>query len=67
MRHVLDASVAIAAVRRYEPAHRAARARVAALLTGAGEIAVPAIFSIEVSETGAAHPRDRRPVTPPRR
>src|SRR5439155_24357345 len=49
MRYVLDASVAIAAVRHGEPAHLASRARLAAVLSGADEIVVPAIFTIEVA------------------
>lgn len=49
MRYVLDASVAIAAVRPKEPAHAASRARLTLVLTGADEIAVPAIFTIEVA------------------
>lgn len=47
--YVLDASVAVAAVRPGEPFHRAARARLAALLTGADAIVVPAIFDGEVT------------------
>lgn len=47
--YVLDASVAVAAVRPGEPSHRAARARLAALLTGADAIVVPAIFDVEVT------------------
>ncbi len=49
MIYVLDASVAVAAVRPSEPHHRAARARLAALLTGKDEIIVPAIFDAEVT------------------
>jgi predicted nucleic acid-binding protein len=47
--YVLDASVAVAAVRPSEPSHRAARARLAALLTGTDAIVVPAIFDVEVT------------------
>lgn len=47
--YVLDASVAVAAVRPNEPSHQAARARLAALLTGADAIVVPAIFDVEVT------------------
>jgi len=47
--YVLDASVAVAAVRPGEHSHRAARARLAALLTGADAIVVPAIFDVEVT------------------
>jgi predicted nucleic acid-binding protein len=49
--YVLDASVAVAAVRPGEPFHRAARARLAALLTGTDAIVVPAIFDVEVTAT----------------
>jgi predicted nucleic acid-binding protein len=49
--YVLDASVAVAAVRPSEPSHRAARARLAALLTGTDAIVVPAIFDVEVTAT----------------
>lgn len=49
MRYVLDASVAVAAVRPNESGHPASRARVASILAGTDEIAVPAIFSIEVA------------------
>lgn len=47
--YVLDASVAVAAVRPNEPAHRSARARLALLLSGADAIVVPAIFDAEVT------------------
>lgn len=47
--YVLDASVAVAAVRPSEPYHRAARSRLAALLTGTDAIVVPAIFDVEVT------------------
>lgn len=49
--YVLDASVAVAAVRPGEAGHAAARARLAALLTGADSIVVPAIFDVEVCAT----------------
>ena len=49
MRYVLDASVAVAAVRPSEPHHRAARIRLAALFTGQDQIVVPAIFDAEVT------------------
>jgi predicted nucleic acid-binding protein len=49
MRYVLDASVAVAAVRPSEPHHNAARARLRSLLVGADEIVVPAIFDAEVT------------------
>jgi predicted nucleic acid-binding protein len=47
--YVLDASVAVAAVRPSEPSHRAARVRLASLLAGIDSIVVPAIFDIEVT------------------
>jgi predicted nucleic acid-binding protein len=46
---VLDASVAVAAVRPIEPTYLRARARVDAILTGRDELVVPAIFPIEVT------------------
>jgi predicted nucleic acid-binding protein len=46
---VLDASVAVAAARPREPAHRAARKRVEAVLLGTDEIIVPVLFSVEVA------------------
>ena len=49
MRLVLDASVAVAAARTGEPAHRAARNRVEAVLSGTDEIIVPVLFSVEVA------------------
>jgi len=49
MRYVLDASVAVAALRTSEPAHEAALHRCLATFTGADEIVVPAIFDIEVT------------------
>jgi predicted nucleic acid-binding protein len=58
MRLVLDASVAVAAARPNEPSHLPARARIAGVLGGQDEIAVPAIFPIEV---GAALARVGEP------
>lgn len=49
--YVLDASVAVAAVRPREAEHRSARARLVSLLTGADAIVVPAIFDAEVTST----------------
>ena len=49
MRLVLDASVAVAAARPGEPAHRAARDRVEAVLSGTDELVVPVLFSVEVA------------------
>jgi predicted nucleic acid-binding protein len=46
---VLDASVAVAAARPGEPAHRAARKRVEAFWLRADEIIVPVLFSVEVA------------------
>ncbi len=48
MTFVLDASVAIAAARKSEPAHARARAVVDRVLRGDETIVVPAIFGIEV-------------------
>jgi predicted nucleic acid-binding protein len=48
LKYVLEASVAVAAVRPNEPAYAPSRARVALVLQGADEIVVPALFSIEV-------------------
>jgi predicted nucleic acid-binding protein len=47
--YVLDASVAVAAVRKAEPGHRAALKRCMPLFRGQDEIIVPAIFDIEVT------------------
>ena len=64
MRLVLDASVSVAAARPGEPAHRAARNRVEAVLSGADEIIVPTLFSVEVAASlarvGVALPAIRR-------
>lgn len=49
MIYVLDASVAVAAVRSSEPGHAASRARLARLLRGLDEVVVPALFDIEVA------------------
>jgi len=49
MKLVLDASVAVAAARSGEPAHRPARSRVESILTGRDEVVVPALFSVEVA------------------
>lgn len=46
---VLDASVAVAAVRRAEPSHAAARARLALVLAGTDHAIVPATFDAEVT------------------
>jgi predicted nucleic acid-binding protein len=47
--YVLDASVAVAAIRAGEPSHQAARTRLTSLLAGLDSIVVPAIFDIEVT------------------
>lgn len=49
MKYVLDASVAVAALRSGEPSHAAALRRCMPLFTGHDEIVVPAIFDIEVT------------------
>jgi predicted nucleic acid-binding protein len=49
MRLVLDASVAVAAVRPGEPSHLAARSRVSRVLRAADQIVVPTLFPIEVA------------------
>jgi predicted nucleic acid-binding protein len=56
---VLDASVAVAAARMGEPSHRRSRVRVQRALTGADEIVVPSLFSVEV---GAALARAGEPL-----
>jgi len=48
MRYVLDAAVAVAALRAGEPHHAAALRRCMPLFTGSDEIVVPAIFDVEV-------------------
>jgi len=61
--YVLDASVAVAAVRPREPSHAAARARLASLLAGQDDIVVPAIFDPEVTSAlvrGGASPAAAR-------
>ena len=49
MTYVLDASVAVAALRDGEPGHRAALRRCMPLFAGRDQIVVPAIFDIEVT------------------
>ena len=49
MRIVLDASVAVAAVRANEPAHRPSRAQIDRVIAQDDEIVVPSLFSIEVA------------------
>lgn len=59
MKYVLDASVAVAAVRTSEAQHHAARARLVRILSGVDEIVVPAIFDGEVASAlvrGGASP-----------
>jgi predicted nucleic acid-binding protein len=48
MKYVLDASVAVAALRNTEPHHAAALKRCMPLFAGRDETVVPAIFDIEV-------------------
>jgi predicted nucleic acid-binding protein len=49
VKYVLDASVAVAALRDTEPSHAAALRRCMPLFAGHDEIVVPAIFEIEVT------------------
>jgi predicted nucleic acid-binding protein len=49
MKYVLDASVAVAALRNTEPSHAAALRRCMPLFAGHDEIVVPATFEIEVT------------------
>lgn len=48
MRYVLDASVAIAALRKTEPSHKDALRQCLPLFAGHDDIVVPAIFDVEV-------------------
>jgi predicted nucleic acid-binding protein len=48
VKYVLDASVAVAALRSTEPSHAAALRRCMPLFAGNDEIVVPALFDIEV-------------------
>ena len=48
MKYVLDASVAVAALRPTEPGHAAALRRCMPLFAGQDDVIVPAIFDIEV-------------------
>lgn len=61
MIYVLDASVAVAALREGEPGHVAALRRCMPLFAGRDEIVVPSIFDIEVTSALV-----RRGVTPDR-
>lgn len=61
MTYVLDASVAVAALRDGEPGHRAALRRCMPLFAGRDQIVVPAIFDVEVTSALV-----RRGVTPER-
>ena len=49
MKYVLDASVAVAALRQIEPRHTAALQRCMPLFAGVDEIIVPAVFDAEVA------------------
>src|SRR5438552_11846140 len=48
MKHVLDASVAVAALQSNEPFHAAAQAHCAPFFARIDEVVVPAIFDVEV-------------------
>lgn len=48
MKYVLDASVAVAALRSTEPGHAVALRRCMPLFTGHDEIVVPSLFEVEV-------------------
>lgn len=48
MKYVLDASVAIAALRSSEPSHAAALRTCMAFFAGRDEVVVPAIFDVEI-------------------
>lgn len=61
MRYVLDASVAVAALRNTEPFHAEALRRCMPLFAGRDEIVVPAIFDVEV--TSALLRRGTAPAT----
>jgi predicted nucleic acid-binding protein len=49
MKLVLDASVAVAAMRPDEPAYAASRARIERALQGADQLVQPALFGVEVA------------------
>jgi predicted nucleic acid-binding protein len=49
VRYVLDASVAVAALRANEPFHADALRRCLPLFAGRDEIVVPALFDVEVA------------------
>jgi predicted nucleic acid-binding protein len=61
VRYVLDASVAVAALRNTEPFHTEALRRCMPLFAGLDEIVVPAIFDVEV--TSALLRRGTAPAT----
>ena len=61
MTYVLDASVAVAALRDGEPGHREALRRCMPLFAGRDRIVVPAIFDVEVTSALV-----RRGITPDR-
>ncbi len=48
MKYVLDASVAVAAMRKHEPSHASALRFCMPLFAGRDEIVVPAIFDVEI-------------------
>jgi predicted nucleic acid-binding protein len=49
MKYVLDASVAVAALRSNEPGHHRALRRCTALFAGEDEVVVPVLFDVEVT------------------
>ena len=60
--YVLDASVAVAAVRSAEPSYRAARARLVAFLVGIDDVIVPAIFDADYFFQAPAEPYTQWPL-----
>jgi predicted nucleic acid-binding protein len=62
LRYVLDASVAVAALRSGEPGHADALRRCMPLFAGRDEIVVPAIFEIEVVSALVRRGADRTSV-----
>lgn len=63
MRYVLDASVAVAGLRKNEPNHVRARARLQRILEGEDEIVAPALFVAEVGSALARRGWEMRHVT----
>jgi predicted nucleic acid-binding protein len=58
LRYVLDASVAVAALRKMEPFHAESLRRCMPLFRGEDEISVPAIFDLEVTSALARRGAD---------